>query len=438
MTCAETRYGQPQGSWSGSEQDDMEADVNYHLTQLRAKHEAKRRFDEENRADSQDANADHTSLLYTDVGAMLDGALPQPPTPEVLTRSDGLSLFYRGEVNVVFGDPEHGKTWVVLAACAELLKAGGRVLVADLDHNGAAAIVSRLLLLGAPQEALRDQDRFRHCEPVEVADIEQVVTDCEAWLPDAVVIDSTGELLPLYSASSDSADDFTKVHNKVLQPLAKTGAAVLLVDHLAKGRESRTFGPGGSMAKRRTVGGSSIRVVRVHAFTRSEGGAALLWVNKDRHGGVRDHCAPARPGKEEQLAGTFVLGAVDADDGMASWQVVPDSVKNGGNAGEPLEFRPTNLMERASRAVERQPGTLTKNKLAKEIGAKKEHALAAINVLEHEEYVRPEKTPGQRYPLYDFVRPYREADDPLSDQPSLGDRLRAMLTDDHTQGGDAV
>jgi hypothetical protein len=88
-------------------------------------------------------------------------------------------------------------------------------------------------------------------------------------------------------------------------------------------------------------------------------------------------------------------------------------------------------MERASRAVERQPGTLTKTKLAKKIGATKEHALAAINVLEREEYVRPEKAPEQRWPMYVSVRPYREADDPLSDRTSLGNRLRAALTDDH-------
>jgi hypothetical protein len=85
-----------------------------------------------------------SARLYTDVAAMLDDTLPEPPRPEVLMRTDGVPLFYRGEVNVLFGDPEHGKTWVALAACAQVLEAGGHVLVADLDHNGAAAIVSRL------------------------------------------------------------------------------------------------------------------------------------------------------------------------------------------------------------------------------------------------------------------------------------------------------
>ena len=109
----------------------------------------------------------------------------------------------------------------------------------------------------------------------------------------------------------------------MLQPLADTGAAMLLADHPAKNRESRKIGPGGSMAKRRTVGGSSIRVVRVRPFTQRDGGKAKLWVNKDRHGGLRDYCPPPGPGKEEQLAGTFVLGVQGAD-GLAPWQVLAE------------------------------------------------------------------------------------------------------------------
>ncbi|ORI11757.1 hypothetical protein BJD99_01040 [Rhodococcus sp. 1163] len=59
--------------------------------------------------------------LYTDIAALLDGTIPEPPAPEILQRSDGHALFYTGQVNLVFGDPESGKTWVALAAGAEVL-----------------------------------------------------------------------------------------------------------------------------------------------------------------------------------------------------------------------------------------------------------------------------------------------------------------------------
>lgn len=257
--------------------------------------------------------------LYADVAALLDGTLPEPPRPALLTRTDGHALFYAGRVNFVFGDPEAGKTWVVLAACVEALRAGRRVLVIDLDHNGVEAVVSNLLLLDAPTAALRDRGAFRYCDPAQPGEVHMVVADCQAWRPAVVVVDSLGELLPMVGASSNSADEFTITHARVLKPLAARGAAVIAVDHLAKNPDSRAHGPGGTIAKRRAVGGVSIRVTARRQFVPGKGGSAALIVNKDRHGGVRKHC-PA--GEREPLAGTFVMDPADAH-GAVRWRVLP-------------------------------------------------------------------------------------------------------------------
>jgi len=253
---------------------------------------------------------------YADVGALLDGTLPEPPAPTLLKRSDGHALFYAGQVNWVFGDPEGGKTWVCLAGAEEALSEGGTVLVIDLDHNGAAATLSRLIALGAPVAALRDPTRFLYCEPDDRIEIAAVVAHMAEWEPDVAVVDSIGELLPLFGSSSNSADDFTTVHTRVLKPLARTGAAVLAVDHLAKGQDSRAHGPGGTAAKRRAIGGVSIRVKVKDAFTPGRGGSAYLSVNKDRHGGLRAHCPT---GDREPIAGVFKLNAVA--DGVLTWAI---------------------------------------------------------------------------------------------------------------------
>jgi len=253
---------------------------------------------------------------YVDVAALLDGTLPEPPAPTRLKRSDGVGMAYAGQVNLIFGDPEGGKTWFCLAAAEEALRQGGTVLVIDLDHNGAAATLSRLIALGAPVPALRDPGRFLYCEPDDRTEILTVVADMAEWQPDVAVVDSIGELLPLFGSSSNSADDFTTVHTRVLKPLARTGAAVLAVDHLAKGQDSRAHGPGGTAAKRRAIGGVSIRVKVKDAFTPGHGGSAYLSVNKDRHGGLRAHCSI---GDREPLAGVFKLNAFS--EGVLTWEV---------------------------------------------------------------------------------------------------------------------
>ena len=273
--------------------------------------------------------------LYVDISALLDGTLPEPPAPLLLRRTDGKSLFYAGQVNLLFGDPESGKTWVCLACAAEALKAERRVLVIDLDHNGPSAIVSRLVALGAPQEFLRDPALFRYCEPEDRTELRQVVDDSKGWRPAVAVVDSIGELLPLHGSNSNSADEFTAVHSSVLKPLARAGAAVLAVDHLAKSADSRAQGPGGTAAKRRAIGGVSIRVKARKPFTPGHGGEAVLLVNKDRHGGVRAHCPV---GDREPVAGIFKLLAFS--DGILEWQVTApaDGERNDEEAASPEDI----------------------------------------------------------------------------------------------------
>ncbi|MGS2805959.1 AAA family ATPase [Nocardia sp. MW-W600-9] len=252
---------------------------------------------------------------YFDVAALLAGELPEPPAPAYGMRDDQRALFYAGEVNLVFGDPESGKTWLALVAARELLGefGDGRVLVIDLDHNGPGPTVVRLLALGADRSALADPERFLYVEPEDRLHLAAVVADMQTWGPNVVVLDSLGELLPLFGSSSNSADEYTNAHRSVLKPLAKSGAAVLVIDHLAKGTESRTLGPGGTAAKRRTIGGVSLRVTVNEAFTPGKGGSAWLTVNKDRHGGLRQHC-PA--GGKEPSAGLFRLDQHATMDGV--------------------------------------------------------------------------------------------------------------------------
>ncbi len=252
---------------------------------------------------------------YFDVAALLAGTLPDPPTPVYGIRDDTHALFYGGEVNLVFGDPESGKTWLALAAAREVLgeHGEGRALVIDLDHNGPAPTVARLLALGAHKAALGDPERFLYVEPEDRAHLLGVVADMRTWTPNVVVLDSLGELLPLFGSSSNSADEYTDAHRAALKPLAKTGAAVLVIDHLAKGADSRNLGPGGTTAKRRTIGGVSLRVTVKQPFTPGQGGAAWLTVNKDRHGGLRRHCPI---GGREAAAGLFRLDPSSLGNGL--------------------------------------------------------------------------------------------------------------------------
>lgn len=310
------------------------------------------------------------SGLYLDLAEWLAGDRPPAPTPSVLKRTDGRQLFYRSQVNWLFSDPEAGKTFIALAAIVETLIGGGNALFIDLDHNGADAIIDRLLMMGVDLSILVNQNRFRYCEPDEPALILAVVADVAAWSPAVIVVDSVGELIPLFGRDSNSADDFTKVHTKVLKPLAKTGAAVIAIDHMSKSADSRAHGAGGTVAKRRAVGGVSLRVKPMRPFTPDHGGAAMLLVHKDRHGGLRRWCPV---GEREPVAGTFVIKSrLEIRDGELCWHI--NAPKQGerapGEAAEP---------ELVARIAEMEPPPTSIEDARKRLGVKKDRAAAAFN-----------------------------------------------------------
>ncbi|WP_051053790.1 AAA family ATPase [Leucobacter salsicius] len=256
----------------------------------------------------------YTKPLYCDVQDLLSRGPVQPPVPEYGLRIDQVGIFYRGMVNSLIGDPESGKTWLALAAVADLLIAGGSVLIIDLDHNGPQATISRLRAFGVPVEVLSDPNRFRYTAADDPEAIVGVVRDAGIWVPDFVVIDSVGELLPLYGANSNSADDFTRVHSIAIKPFATAGSCVVLIDHQAKGSDSRSFGATGTAAKKRAISGTLIRVTIDQPFTPGSGGIAELTLVKDRHGGLRAHC----PKDREPLVGRFKMTDME---GALLWSI---------------------------------------------------------------------------------------------------------------------
>ncbi|MHA7153622.1 AAA family ATPase [Arthrobacter sp. TMN-50] len=297
-------------------------------------------------------NRPSKKVQYGDVAGLLSGGLPEPPAPEVLTRTDGTSIFYSGQVNGLFGEPESGKSWIAYAAVAEVLTLGGRAAILDLDHNGMQSVTVRLLDLGVPESILANLERFRYKEPEDKDDLMETVRDLVTWEPGVVVIDSIGELLPTLNLNSNSPDDFTLAHTHVLKKLAITGACVIIIDHVAKNPDSKAQGPTGTGAKTRAIGGVSIRVTIKDAFTPGKGGSCYLAIRKDRHGGLR---AKSPTDSKEPLAGTFKLNPAGHDSPWTLWaptdgERMPEAVPAQDLADiKALDPQPSNVRDLATR-----------------------------------------------------------------------------------------
>ena len=245
----------------------------------------------------------------------------EPVIADLLDREDGVSLFYRGRINWLFGQPESGKTWVAALVAKQVLEAGGTVAWFDMEDTP-QTFLERMTSLGVDRAVVIDQERVRYAQPHEPlfsgdkiwAKNAGEIEGFKAWGPDLVVFDACAESMSLEGKSISNNDDVTDWITKVIRPWTHVGAAVLVIDHLPKSDENRNDRyPIGGQHKLSGLDGSAIRTNMVQKFGRNMGstdevlrGIVRLTVTKDRSGGVRGPIIQ-NGGDDPDAAGELVL-----------------------------------------------------------------------------------------------------------------------------------
>lgn len=346
-----------------------------------------------------------SSWASIDLTGYLDGSA-RVEEPDLLRRTDGRGLLYRGKVSDLHGESESGKSFVVQAETARVLADGGTVLYLDFESD-AATVVGRLIALGAPREAVHA--RFDYRRP----DAAPTVTDLDAILTrrfDFAVLDGVTDALGLSGKSSKDNDEVAAWLRGIARPLAaRTGAAVVLVDHVTKSTEGRGRFAIGAQAKLSGLNGASYVVEVVEPLGRGLRGVLVLYVAKDRPGGVRGHCGPARTDRTQEAARIVV----DSTDPARIVVEVQPPATAAGAGSEPGGLRPTAIMEKASRVIECEDTSTTV--IVKAVRSRKVNVLTALTCLVAEGFAVAYDGPhGAR--MHRSLRPYRQATDPASDR----------------------
>ena len=224
-----------------------------------------------------------TAATYFDTGdefeSIFDGTY-EPPAPTILHRDDGKALFYPAAINYMFGEDSIGKTWASLSAAAEVLNAGGIVVHLDWDDSYATN-VHRLKLLGADREAVRTR-YFHKTSPADIRGDAHIVLEAGAQL---IIVDVVANAVSAADLNEDKASDYLKWATAAAIPWARSGACVILNDHVTKSGTEHEQARG-SGAKRAGVDGVAYEIKAPELLFPGEGGVLRLKVQKDRHGGV--------------------------------------------------------------------------------------------------------------------------------------------------------
>lgn len=342
--------------------------------------------------------APRTTWWPRDLTGVLSGDIVEMP-PTYLTRDDGAPLLYPGRINGLLGESESGKTWIALLAVTQVLASGLAVLYIDFEDT-AAGIVSRLRAMGATDT---DLERLTYLDPTEnlhlaaAGDLAETLDTTQAAL---IVIDGINAAMTVMGLEINDNTDATKFAQKLLRPLARTGAAALTVDHVPKAADQRGKGGIGAQAKRAMTDGCAIACDVVQPFGRGMTGKLRLTVDKDRPGYVRAVSSGAR------YAGTAVLDS-DIDTGNVTVTIHAPDLRP---IGEREPWRPTGIMERVSNLLQGIPEGVSGKVIETEVQGKAEHIRIAVTCLHDEGHL--DRIPGPRGAmLHVLVKPYREIDD---------------------------
>jgi hypothetical protein len=229
-----------------------------------------------------------TSWAPMDGRAFLAGN-PEPP-PDLFRREDGVFLLYRGQVNIFMGEPESAKSWGAQVALVECIAAGGRACMIDFENSN-TAVRDRLLALQLPEKYMDRGGRFDYIRPqVPLVAFTYEHEDLLAAASknyDIIVIDGVTDGMSLQGLDPMNNMDASTFDRLLYKPLAATGAAVVVIDHVTKSREGRGDWAIGAQAKKAATTGASYGFEKVHEFGRGMIGMSRLIVAKDKPGYVR-------------------------------------------------------------------------------------------------------------------------------------------------------
>jgi len=325
-----------------------------------------------------------------DLAPVLSGQW-KPSRPTVGRRTDGVGIFYPGKMHSVASESEGGKTWWLLGAAADELRAGNRVLYIDFEDDE-GGVVGRLLTLQAAPETIAE--KFHYLRPItplglaDLADLQEIL----ALLPTLAVIDGITEAMTMHGLNPLDNKDIAAFGRMLPRRLAAAGCATICLDHVTKAAESRGRYAIGGVHKLNGIDGAAFLLESRDPFGIGLTGRSTILISKDRPGQLRKHGQP----RKDRLCdfGELVLTSHDAT--YAEFEIrPPDATPKG-------EFRPTRLMTKISDALNTH-GPMSQRQILATVGGKRIYAADALAILQRDGYVSA-KTP------HELLRPYTGED----------------------------
>jgi hypothetical protein len=304
----------------------------------------------------------------------LDDEEEEPPV--FMPRSDGaICLLYRGLIHSIHGESESGKSWIAQAETVRLIKQGEHVLFLDFE-NDAKKVRFRFLALGATKGELKLVDyRNPDAKPLYGG---KWWTHMFSGKFAMIVLDGVTDALGVFSMGTKDNDEISTFLRKFPRALARrTNAAVVLIDHVVKDKDSRGRWAIGGQSKMAGLDGAAYVVETKEQMGRGRIGVLDVWVGKDKSGFVRGVAGDMDRNRLAPIA-TFVLDSSAKEDGsVVTARLDPPG---GDPFGDVDEFDP-GVDLKVLRVLESAQEGLSRNKVVEAVDAKKDSVIETLRDL---------------------------------------------------------
>lgn len=229
---------------------------------------------------------------------------------------DGHGILYSRKVNLIFGPSESGKSMFAFSVAAQEIQAGKHVVIIDFEDDQ-YGLVSRLTDLGLHPEEF-DPNGSKPggvyyvparlgMEEEDFAIIRERITAHQGGENPVslVLIDAVTEAMAADGLNPDKAVEVAQWAAAMPKRFASLGPGVAIIDHTNLSDTDRAQG---SQHKKSMLDGVSLKISRKQSFIRGRGGAASVYVAKDRIGSVREQALAAGTG-EMEYRGAFTMRA---------------------------------------------------------------------------------------------------------------------------------
>lgn len=315
---------------------------------------------------------------------------PPDDRPTLASRADGQPILYPGKVHAFNGEPESGKSWCAQHICAQLLQSHQDVTYLDFE-DGPGSVVARLLALGVDPLEVGGYFHYHRLDQPFTLEAAVVLDQALAYSPPTIVVlDGMTEAMGLCGLDPYNNPDVAKFWAQIPRRAVRTGAAVILIDHVVKDGETRGRWAIGAQHKMAAIDGAAFTIQAVKPFGRGIEGKAKLIITKDRPGHLRSHAA----------------GQTIAEFTLTSWPDDKVTATLEAPAATGDSFEPTVLMERVSRYVELNPA-MSKRAIREAVKGDNNAIDLALELLVNRGHITTEDGP-RRAVLHHPTNPYRE------------------------------